>query len=153
VPALRAAIAAALRRHEADGDSPAGTAARCRDSLARAGQSLLSAAETLTLGGGDELVAVDLRQAIDELGKVVGAPSSPTTSSTGSSAGSASANEISPRRARRPRRKRGRMTRILPRNSSVVSVPSAVKSLGDSRCSGGLCIMPRVVVLGSSGFD
>lgn len=71
--ALRAAIAAVLRRREADGDLPAGTAARCRDSLARAGQSLLWAAETLTLGGGDELVAIDLRQALDELGKVVGA--------------------------------------------------------------------------------
>jgi len=70
---LRAAIAAALRRRDADDDLPAGTAARCRDSLDRAGQSLLAAAETLTLGGGDELVAIDLRQAIDDLGKVVGA--------------------------------------------------------------------------------
>ena len=32
-----------------------------------------SASETLMLGGGDELVAIDLRTAVDELGKVVGA--------------------------------------------------------------------------------
>ena len=53
--------------------SPPAPRARCRDSLVRAGQALAAAAETLLAGGGDELVAVDLRQALDELGKVVGA--------------------------------------------------------------------------------
>ena len=66
---------------------PVGTAARCRESLVRAGQSLQAAAETILFGGGDELVAIDLRQAIDDLGKVVGGLRSPTISSTASSDG------------------------------------------------------------------
>ena len=70
---LRRAIAAALRSKAVEGDLPAGTAARCGESLAGAGRSLEAAAETLRLGGGDELVAVDLRQGLDDLGRVVGA--------------------------------------------------------------------------------
>jgi len=70
---LRRALAATLRAHADDGDLPASTGARCRESLARAGEALHSAAETLLMGGGDELVAIDLRQAVDDLGKVVGA--------------------------------------------------------------------------------
>jgi len=69
---LRAAIAAALSARPADGDAPAGTGPRCRDALRRAGDALRSAAGAVALGG-DELVAIDLRQAADELGKVVGA--------------------------------------------------------------------------------
>ena len=71
--ALRTAIAAALRAHSAEDDLPTGTAARCRDSLVHASQALEAASQTLLQGGGDELVAIDLRQALDELGKVVGA--------------------------------------------------------------------------------
>ena len=71
--ALRLAIAGALRSRASEGDLPAGTAARCGEGLARAGRSLEAAAETLRLGGGDELVAVDLRQGLDDLGRVVGA--------------------------------------------------------------------------------
>jgi tRNA modification GTPase len=70
---LRAAIAAALKTRGAEDNLPTGTAARCRASLVRASEALESAAATLTLGGGDELVAIDLHQALDELGKVVGA--------------------------------------------------------------------------------
>jgi len=70
---LKRAIAETLRSQFPEDDLPAGTAARCADSLARAGQSLESAAETLRRGGGDELVAVDLRQGLDDLGRVVGA--------------------------------------------------------------------------------
>ena len=70
---LREAIGRILRIRDSEGDLPGSTAARCRDSLARAGASLLDASETLLSGGGDELVAVDLRLAVDELGKVVGA--------------------------------------------------------------------------------
>ncbi|MDR3635730.1 MAG: tRNA modification GTPase [Isosphaeraceae bacterium] len=70
--ALRAVIAATLRRQVTDADLPASTSARCRDSLGRAGEALRSAAETVRSGGGDELVAIDLRQAVDELGKVIG---------------------------------------------------------------------------------
>lgn len=70
---LRHAIAAALRSQAADGDLPSSTGARCRESLEHAGQALRSAADTIVLNGGDELVAIDLRQAVDNLGKVVGA--------------------------------------------------------------------------------
>jgi tRNA modification GTPase len=71
--ALRSAIARALRDRPHESDLPAGTAARCRGSLGRAEAALRSAVESLTSGGGDELIAFDLRLAIDELGKVVGA--------------------------------------------------------------------------------
>jgi len=70
---LRSAIAAIIRGQEVDGNLPAGTAARCRGSLLGAEAALRAASETLIDGGGDELVAVDLRMAVDELGRVVGA--------------------------------------------------------------------------------
>lgn len=73
IPALRVAIGEAIRQQAAEGDLPTGTSVRCRDSLSRAGEALRSAAEMVRFGGGDELIAVDLRQAVDELGKVVGA--------------------------------------------------------------------------------
>ena len=62
-----------MRSQDSEGDLAASTGARCRDSLVRAGDALHAAAETLLTGGGEELVAFDLRLAIDELGKVVGA--------------------------------------------------------------------------------
>jgi tRNA modification GTPase len=71
--ALRRAIASALRDDPADADLPATTGARCRDSLVRASTALAAASATVSLGGGDELVAIDLRQALDDLGRVVGA--------------------------------------------------------------------------------
>jgi len=70
---LRSAISRTIQRRHTDGSSPAGTGARCRGSIRRAEAALRSAAETLLQGGGDELVAFDLRLAVDELGKVVGA--------------------------------------------------------------------------------
>ena len=70
--ALRSAIATRIRE-SLPGESVPGTSERCRESLLRAGESLQSASSTLTLGGGDELVAIDLRQALDDLGRVVGA--------------------------------------------------------------------------------
>jgi len=73
VAPLRRAIARALRAQGAEGDLPAGTAARCGEGLARAGLALDAAAATLRLGLGDEMVAVDLRQGLDDLGRVVGA--------------------------------------------------------------------------------
>ncbi|WZO95921.1 tRNA modification GTPase [Isosphaeraceae bacterium EP7] len=73
LPALRAAIAEALRGVDADSALPAGTAARCRESLAAAGIALRDASATLADGWGDELVALDLRLAVDSLGQVVGA--------------------------------------------------------------------------------
>ncbi len=71
--ALRTAIARAIRGRVADSDAPSSTAARCGESLAGAGRGLQRAAATLRLGGGDELVAADIRQALDDLGRVVGA--------------------------------------------------------------------------------
>jgi tRNA modification GTPase len=71
--ALRSAIAHAIRHGEDASSLPAGTAARCRGSIQNAQAALESAADTLFQGGGDELVSFDLRLAIEELGKVVGA--------------------------------------------------------------------------------
>jgi tRNA modification GTPase len=70
--ALRTAVATALRDRAMEGDLPATTGARCRESLVRASLSLESASQAILSGGGDELAAVDLRQAVDELGKVLG---------------------------------------------------------------------------------
>jgi tRNA modification GTPase len=70
---LRAAIAQALRQEESGGNLPAGTAARCRGSIQNAQAALGSATNSLIQGGGIELVSFDLRLAIEELGKVVGA--------------------------------------------------------------------------------
>jgi tRNA modification GTPase len=70
---LRQAIAGMLRDRHAEADLPAGTAARCHDCVLGAGAALERASRTLLAGGGEELVAFELRLAIDELGKVVGA--------------------------------------------------------------------------------
>ncbi len=51
----------------------AGTAARCRQSLRLAAESLKRAQEIVCAGGGEELVAAEIRVALQELGKVVGA--------------------------------------------------------------------------------
>ena len=70
--ALRARIRRLLDSLDRENDPLAATAARCRGSLERASTSLASAASALRLGLGDELVAIDLRQALDDLGAVVG---------------------------------------------------------------------------------
>jgi tRNA modification GTPase len=70
---LRVRIARLVRDSSAEADLPASTGARCRDSLVGAQVALGSASQTLRDGGGEELVALDLRLALDELGKVVGA--------------------------------------------------------------------------------
>ncbi|QEG35316.1 tRNA modification GTPase [Bythopirellula goksoeyrii] len=51
----------------------AATAARCSESLRNARDSLKNALETLSARGGEELVAADLRAALSDLGRVVGA--------------------------------------------------------------------------------
>ena len=48
------------------------TASRCREGLRRAAESLAEARDTAR-GGGDELVAAELRVALVELGQIVGA--------------------------------------------------------------------------------
>ena len=72
VDELRSTIARALRA-VGPGEGVAATAVRCGEGLATAARSLEAAAEAVRVGAGDELVAVDLRQAIDDLGRVVGA--------------------------------------------------------------------------------
>jgi tRNA modification GTPase len=58
---------------EAASTAVASTAARCLDSLAGAQESLQSASTLVGLGSGDELIAVEVRTALEELGRVVGA--------------------------------------------------------------------------------
>ena len=70
---LRCAIAEALSSSEADSQVVAGTAARCRESLAGAAESLARAEQLAVERGGEELIAAELRTALGELGKVVGA--------------------------------------------------------------------------------
>lgn len=54
-------------------DVVAGTAVRSRDSLRRAGECLGRARTLIEMAGDEELVAAELRMALDELGLVVGA--------------------------------------------------------------------------------
>jgi tRNA modification GTPase len=51
----------------------AGTAIRCRESLRRAAEGLADARDAVAAGLGEELIAVEIRAALDELGRVVGA--------------------------------------------------------------------------------
>jgi tRNA modification GTPase len=69
---LATAIAGELSSTNVSSSSVASTAARCVDSLQRAAESLQSARELVTVGGGDELVAAEIRVALQELGRVVG---------------------------------------------------------------------------------
>jgi tRNA modification GTPase len=59
----------------ADSGPPAvsATAARCRDSLHRASECLILARRIVQEGSGEELVAAEVRSALDELGRIVGA--------------------------------------------------------------------------------
>lgn len=50
-----------------------GTAARCHDSLVRAQSALQAARELARHHGGEELIAAELRLALDELGQIAGA--------------------------------------------------------------------------------
>lgn len=66
---------AELLSDEHDGESHilGSSAARCRDSLERAIAALVRAAELAEAGGGDEFLATDVREALDELGRITGA--------------------------------------------------------------------------------
>ncbi|NLX96959.1 MAG: tRNA modification GTPase [Rhodopirellula sp.] len=66
---LRAAVLAA---GVADGDVVAGTAVRCHGSLGVAAECLRRALDIAQVGSAEELVAADVRVALEELGKVVG---------------------------------------------------------------------------------
>jgi len=71
---LKTAIAQQLAR-EAGSDAGilGSTLARCRDSLAGATAALTRAMELATNGGGEEFLATDVREALDELGRITGA--------------------------------------------------------------------------------
>ncbi len=70
---LRSALhRAAMAAGEARGDVVAGTAAQCCESLRLANESLHRARQ-LTAASQEELAAAEIRAALDELGKVVGA--------------------------------------------------------------------------------
>jgi tRNA modification GTPase len=72
LPELAAAVAGELRLAKGAPDAVASTAARCVDSLQRAAESLDSAMQLVAQGGGEELVAAELRSTLQELGRVVG---------------------------------------------------------------------------------
>lgn len=70
---LRAAIGRELRAlEEQAAQVVANTSVRCRDSLGAAAEALARAQSVLLLQGGEELVAAELRLALEELGHVVG---------------------------------------------------------------------------------
>jgi tRNA modification GTPase len=70
---LRQAIAHALDATLAEAGVVAGTADRCRESLRLAGTALVRAHAALSTAAGEELIAAEVRVALDELGHVVGA--------------------------------------------------------------------------------
>ncbi|AMV36585.1 tRNA modification GTPase [Planctomyces sp. SH-PL62] len=72
IDALRRALAAAIRGREGD-HAATGTSARCRDSLIGAAAAIRDAADVMRAEAGDELIAFELRTALDDLGKVTGA--------------------------------------------------------------------------------
>lgn len=72
------ALCEAIRRQLADqprSDTPvvATTAARCRESLHNAAACLVEAARLVDQPGGEELIAAEMRMALDSIGEVVGA--------------------------------------------------------------------------------
>ncbi|MEX0938109.1 MAG: tRNA modification GTPase [Pirellulales bacterium] len=63
---------AVLEAQSGDASGVAATAARCRESMQLAAAALDRAGDLASLGGGEELVAVELRLALHELGTVAG---------------------------------------------------------------------------------
>jgi len=70
---LKQAIASALEAGAGEGNVVAGTADRCRESLRQAAEALARAQAAICSAAGDELVASEVRLALDELGQMVGA--------------------------------------------------------------------------------
>jgi len=73
LPALRQKVAELLSQQRGGRQFIGSTAARCRDSLLRAVESLDRALDTAQRQLGDELISVELRDALDSLGEVIGA--------------------------------------------------------------------------------
>jgi tRNA modification GTPase len=70
---LKAAIASQLSHGSSGGRQLIGTtAARCRESLSAAAESLEEALTAANLNAGDEIIAVELHQALDHLGRILG---------------------------------------------------------------------------------
>jgi tRNA modification GTPase len=69
---LRSAIARQLAAMPLDSAVIPGTADRCRESLRLAGAALARARAASASSGGEELVAAEVRLALEEIGKVVG---------------------------------------------------------------------------------
>lgn len=69
---LRQAIGQQLQSATDTGDILGSTSARCRESLVSAESALRRAGDAAAAGAGDELIAVELRDAIDHLGKIAG---------------------------------------------------------------------------------
>jgi tRNA modification GTPase len=70
---LKNAITAMLQAAPAEASAVASTAQRCRDSLRHAAEALAQASDAAKSQRGEELVAAEVRSALDELGQVVGA--------------------------------------------------------------------------------
>jgi tRNA modification GTPase len=71
---LRAAAGARLSDRQAGGSELLGsTAARCRDSLESSSNALHRAREAATAGEGDEVLAIEIREVLEHLGRIVGA--------------------------------------------------------------------------------
>ena len=74
VAALRDQLrAAAIESRGPADDVIATTTARCHDSLRSAARALRQARELVNDRGGEELIAIEIRTALDELGQIVGA--------------------------------------------------------------------------------
>ncbi len=69
---LRKAILNELLNSNVDAELTGATAARCRESLQHAFESLNRANEMVNHSAGDELVAMELRDVLDHLGRIVG---------------------------------------------------------------------------------
>ncbi len=74
IPVLKSKVAE-LVSDEREGESHilGSSAARCRDSLEHAIAALSRAADLAENGGGDEFLATDVREALEELGRITGA--------------------------------------------------------------------------------
>lgn len=70
---LKRRIVAELSSANADTEILSSTAARCRESLRHAHESLLRTESLMESGVGDELIAMELREVLDHLGRIVGA--------------------------------------------------------------------------------
>ncbi len=70
---LQTAIAAALLRQPSESSGVVGTAARARESILLASNSIADARQLAQATEGEEFIAAEIRTALTELGKVVGA--------------------------------------------------------------------------------